>query len=238
MIIAIASQKGGTGKTTSVVNIGACLSKLNKSVLLIDLDPQANLTQSLGIEQELTIEELLTGKAKLEEVITQVENFDVIPCNTYFNETAIGNAMLLTNALKSVYEYDYILIDCPPHLGILTLNALIAADKLFTTIKCDYLSLLSIVKLEDLITEIKQHNPGLELSGIIPTFYFSNTLLSRDTLKRLKDRYKDKVFDPVRINVSLAEAPISHRPVINYAPGSHGAKDYMKIAKQIIKRIK
>lgn len=237
MIISISSQKGGTGKTTSAINIGAGLVRHGQSVLLIDLDPQANLSQSLGIiEPENTVEDFLLGTS-FGEVVTTRENLKVIPSNMYFSENKVETPFMLKDALEETPEFDYIIIDSPPHLGILTINSLVVATDIFTTVQCDFLSFLSLKRLEIIIAKIGQNiDRKLRLSGIIPTFYYSNTVLSNDILKRLKKNYKKIVFQPVRKNVSLSECPISKKSIFAYDPKSHGAKDYEKITKKILRR--
>lgn len=242
-IIAFTNQKGGTGKTTSAINIGAGLTLFQKKVLLIDLDPQANLSISLKItEPEFTIEDLLIGKASLDQVIFHYQDrLDIIPSYTSFDEVKISrvnNCYLLKESLDQAI-YDFILIDCPPHLSMLTINALAIATDIYIPIQTQFLALHGLIKLLDLEKEIRDNiNPRIRITGIIPTFYDQRKVLNRDVLRQLKEAFGKVVFSPVRDNVSLAEAPITGQTIFSYSPGSHGAEDYMAICKAIIKRLK
>ena len=241
MIIAISSQKGGTGKSTTAINLADGLSRNDRKVLLIDMDPQANLSQSLGIDEpDYTIEDWLLQKKSLDETVVKYSNMlDIIPADIYFDENKIDNLNLLKKVIDKIKNnYDYILLDLPPHLGVLTLNGYVAATDVFTTVKCDILSYISTEKkLTKLINEVKsKYNKTLKLSGIIPTFYYSNIILTQQVLDKLNEKYGDIVFPPVRKNITLAECPYYQKTIFEYSPNSHGAKDYKKIVENILER--
>lgn len=243
--IAFTNQKGGVGKTTSTINVGAGLSKEGKSVLLIDLDPQANLTYSLrksSTRLETSIYDVLKGRIEPDEAIINHSGFDIIPSSIdlsgaemeFVNEPA--REMLLKNILSKVSkDYDYILIDCPPNLGLLTLNAFTAVKEIFIVLQSEYLALHGLSKLMDVIRVVKERlNPDIEISGIICTLYDSRKNLNREVVDHIKDYFGSKVFKTIiRDNVALAEAPSHHKTIFEYDPGSHGAKDYLALAKEI-----
>jgi len=237
-IIAFTNQKGGTGKTTSVVNIGAGLTQLKKKVLLIDLDPQASLSISLKItDPEFDIEDLLNGTATLKQVIQHRGKLDVIPSSIYFIEDKLTGNDLLGKALKNISGYDFILIDPPPHLGMSVYNAVKVSRELIIPTQTEYLALQGIKKLLEVYESFKKNlNPTVSISGIIPVRYDSRKILNRDILEQLQKTFGDIVFDPIRDNVAVAEAPYYGKSIFDHAPRSHGAEDYLKICKAIIKR--
>ena len=240
MIISISSQKGGTGKTTSAVNISSGLSYEGKKVLVVDMDPQANLSQSLGImEPKNTVEDWMLGLSKFDETVIKKKNLHIIPSDIYFDENKIESPYRLKKSLSKIKnKFDYIFLDLPPHLGILTLNGFMVSTCVFTIVRCDLLSLLSIRKLLELIDKVKgKYNPNLEFMGIIPNFYFSNETLSNDIVKKLKIEYGEMVFPPIRKNVALSECPIYKKSIFEYAPTSNGSKDFSKIVKIILERL-
>jgi chromosome partitioning protein len=242
-IISVSSQKGGTGKTTSSINIGVGLGILGKKILLIDCDPQSHLTISLGFEEDTSgsISDILTKRMNINDAIKNIENISLITSNN-FQEKVIENLNdpnLLNDVLSELdINYDYIIIDTPPNLGILTINSFVASTDIWIPVKCnDYLSLKSLSKIENLFEIIKNnYNHQLKISGYMPTFYTSNILLANEILKRLKSTYGDKVFLPIRKNISIAEAPISKKSIYGYNQKTHGANDYMKVCKSIISR--
>ncbi len=247
-IIALINQKGGSGKTTTAVNLGACLAKLKKHVLIIDIDPQAHATIHLGFNlQKLEgsiYEVLISGKPINETILkTEVDNLEITPSHINLSGAeielvnVIGRETILkdnVNLLKN--KYDYILIDCPPSLGLLTLNALTTANEVMIPIQTEYLALEGMSKLVSTIDIVKKRlNKHIEITGIIPTMYDTRTNLSQEVLQNITGYFKKKVFKTViRQNVSLAEAPSYGQPIITYAAKTHGAEDYMNLAKEVI----
>lgn len=243
--IAFTNQKGGVGKTTSTVNVGAGLCRQGKKVLLVDLDPQANLTYSLRLSSnrlEKSIYDVLKGNATPDETIISHNGFDIMPSSIdlsgaemeFANEPA--RETLLKNSIGKFSEnYDYILIDCPPNLGLLTLNAFTAVNEIFIVLQSEYLALHGLSKLMDVIQVVKERlNPDIEISGIICTLFDSRKNLNKEVVDHIKDYFGNKVFNTlIRDNVALAEAPSHHKTIFEYAPDSHGAKDYDALAKEI-----
>jgi len=248
--IAFINQKGGTGKTTSTVNIGAGLSRLGKRTLAVDLDPQANLTYHLGIktrELRASVSELLEGKAGIEETIVERDGLDVIPASLGLAETearifnATGREFLLREALAGLKRpYAYVLVDCPPSLGVLTLNALVAVRQVYIPLEAQALPLQGLRAIREIVELVKERlNPGLELSGIIATKYDNRLNLNREVLGTLKKHFGDLLFKTViRAGVRLAEAPSYGQDIFTYAPKSHGAEDYLALCREIIGRSK
>jgi chromosome partitioning protein len=244
-IISLLNQKGGVGKTTSTVNIGQGLSLLGKKVLLLDLDPQAHLTYSLGIkahELEKTVFELLKGEATLDQVIQTVGAMHVIPSTLDLSgaemefSSVAGREMLLKEALKKAHDYDYILIDCPPNLSILTLNTLTTAREVFICVQTEYLALQGIARLMETIQVVKKRlNKSLNVTGVICTRYDKRKRLNIEVAENIKSYFGEKVFHTmIRDNIALAEAPIEGKTIFDYEPKSHGAEDYMELCKEII----
>ncbi len=251
-IIAIANNKGGVGKTTSSVNIAAGLASHGKKVLLIDLDPQANASQHLGVTQpESTISDVLKGEKQLSRSIISIENsstdglFDLIASERSLNQTCRwldtepGRELKLKNLLKNVKSrYDYILMDCMPALNVLTHNALTAASEVYIPVQAQYLALHGLSALTEEIETIKESlNKKLRVGGVIITQYDARTILNRDILKSIVDTYGDVVFKTViRQNIALAEAPTAGKDAYAYAPESNGAKDYRSLVEEILNR--
>ena len=244
--IALTNQKGGVGKTTSTINIGAALAKLGKKVLLIDLDPQANLTYSLKMHSnrvDKNIYHALKGKASAKEAIIKHNGFDFIPSSLELSgaELELANEPAREGLLKNVLEqikddeYDFVLIDCPPNLGLLTLNAFTAVEDIFIVLQSEYLALHGLSKLLDLIKIVQQRlNNRLAVGGIICTLYDSRKNLNKEVVGHIQDYFGDKVFSTIiRDNVALAEAPSHHKTIFEYDENSNGAKDYFALAKEI-----
>ncbi len=244
--IALTNQKGGVGKTTSTINVGAGLAKLGKKVLLIDLDPQANLTYSLRMHSnrmEKTIYHALKGEAKVRDVIIKHNGFDFIPSSLELSgaEMELANEPARESLLKNVLvqlkkdEYDFVLIDCPPNLGLLTLNAFTAVEDVFIVLQSEYLALHGLSKLLDLIKIVQQRlNSNLEVGGIICTLYDGRKNLNKEVVGHIRDYFGKKVFKTIiRDNVALAEAPSHHKTIFEYDGNSAGAKDYFELAKEI-----
>jgi len=245
-IISLLNHKGGVGKTTSTINIGAGLVELGKKVLLIDLDPQANLSLSLGIpRQPNTIYEALRGESELEPFNFR-ENFDVVMSTLDLSgaEMELINEAGREYILKELFEpikddYDFIIIDCPPSLGLLTLNALAASDFVYIPLQTQFLALQGLAKIKQVIDKVKfRLNKNLEIGGVIATMYDSRKILNRDVVDTIKKYFGEKVFDTlIRDNVSLAEAPSQRTDIFNYNRSSIGAQDYMSLCHEILVRI-
>lgn len=248
--IAFTNQKGGTGKTTSTVNIGAGLTRLGQKVLVIDLDPQANLTYSLGIkahETDKSISNVLEGGAKIDEAIIERNGLGVIPSSLSLSETearifnATGREYLLKEALAELKgAYRFILVDCPPSLGVLTLNALVATREVYLPLEVHYLALQGLRALKGVVELVKKRlNPNLEITGIIATKYDGRKNLNNEVLKTIQKHFKTLVFKtPIRDNIALAEAPSYGQTIFEYRNKSHGAEDYLSLCKEILKRSK
>lgn len=242
--IAITNQKGGVAKTTTAINVSACLAKLKKKVLLIDLDPQASLTDYFGIYTEgiKDIYDVLTNKSTWNEVLIKKDNLDVIPSSIEWAEDSLKqDPYLLTKAFISLSaHYDYVIIDCPPHLGLLNLNALLFSDYIIIPIKSQLAPLKSLNKLFKTISEVKTgFNKDVKILGYLLTEYDQRTNLSREIKEILSNNFKDQLFKTeIRNNISIAEAYSFNKSVIDYMPKSNGAIDYMNLTKEIIKRLK
>lgn len=248
-IIALSNHKGGVGKSCSTANIGAALSRSKKKVLLIDLDAQANLSLSFGIKDvKKGIYEALAGKVFLKDVIVKINNgLDLIPssldlCGAESELNAeSGRELILKELLEPIKKnYDYILIDCPPSLGLLTLNAMTAADEVYIPLQAQFFALQGVSKLTEVINKIRKRlNPKLKIGGVFLTQYDKRKILNRDTGKAIEKFFKTQVFKTkIRDNVSLAECPASAKSIFNYAPKSTGALDYLALTKEILKRSK
>jgi len=243
--IAFSNQKGGVGKTTSTINVGAGLCREGHKVLLVDLDPQANLTYSLRMSSnrlETSIYDVMKGQVEPRETIISHNGFDIMPSSIdlsgaemeFANEPAREN--ILKNKLDPFYdEYDYILVDCPPNLGLLTLNAFTAVNEIFIVLQSEYLALHGLSKLMDVIQVVKERlNPNIEITGIICTLFDSRKNLNKEVVDHIQDYFGDKVFDTlIRDNVALAEAPSHHKTIFEYDSQSYGAEDYEALAKEI-----
>ncbi len=249
-IIAIANQKGGVGKTTTSVNLAASLGVLEKKVLLIDADPQANASSGLGIDVE-SVEagtyQLLEHSNTAEEVTIDCSapNVWVIPAHIDLVAIEIelvdkeNREYMLKQALESVKDkYDYIIIDCAPSLGLLTLNALTAADSVVIPIQCEYFALEGLGKLLNTIKSVQKiHNPQLDIEGLLLTMYDSRLRLSNQVVEEVQKHFNDMVFDTViQRNVKLSEAPSFGESIINYDATSKGATNYLHLAEEIIKK--
>jgi chromosome partitioning protein len=251
-IIAIANQKGGVGKTTTAINLAASLGVLEKKVLLIDADPQANATSGLGIDVDavaIGTYEIIEHTISPEESIiaTNSPNLDIIPA--HINLVAIelelvdkeDREYMLKQALESVKDqYDYILIDCAPSLGLMTLNALTAADSVVIPIQCEYFALEGLGKLLNTIKSVQKiHNPTLDIEGLLLTMYDSRLRLSNQVIEEVEKHFEDMVFKTViQRNVRLSEAPSYGESIISYDATSRGANNYLSLAEEIIKKNK
>jgi chromosome partitioning protein len=246
IIISLLNHKGGVGKTTSAINIGAALVQLNKRVLLIDLDPQANLTISLGIpRQKVTIYENIRGEAEITP-FTVKEGYDVVTSNLDLSGAEMelineaGREFILRELFEPLaHDYDYIIIDCPPSLGLLTLNALTTSNYVMIPMQTEFLALQGIVKIKQVTDKVRfRLNKKLEIGGVIATMYDHRKVLNRDIVGTIEKFFGDKVFKTkIRSNVALAEAPSVGKDIFDYSKSSNGAKDYLALAKEIIERI-
>lgn len=246
IIISLLNHKGGVGKTTSAINIGAALVKLGKQVLLVDLDPQANLTISLGIpRQKVTIYENIRGEAEITPYKVK-EGLDVVTSNLNLSGAEMelineaGREFILRELFDPLsHDYDYIIIDCPPSLGLLTLNALTASDYVMIPMQTEFLALQGIAKIDQVIRKIRARlNKKLQIGGVIATMYDNRKILNRDIVGTIEKFFKDKVFETkIRNNVALAEAPSEGKDIFEYSKSSNGAEDYLELAKEIIARI-
>ncbi|MFS8652119.1 MAG: AAA family ATPase [Caldibacillus sp.] len=248
-IISIANQKGGVGKTTTAVNLSACLAYIGKRVLLIDIDPQGNATSGVGIEKadvEHCIYNVLIDEIDIEQVIlpTQVENLEVIPATIQLAGaevelvSLISRELRLKKSLESVKDrYDYILIDCPPSLGLLTLNSLTASDTVVIPVQCEYYALEGLSQLLNTIRLVQKHlNPDLMIEGVLLTMFDARTNLGIQVIEEVKKYFQDKVFRTIiPRNVRLSEAPSHGQPIILYDPRSRGAEVYLELAKEVVR---
>ena len=244
-VISISNHKGGVGKTTSAVNIGAGLHILDKRVLLIDLDPQSNLSQSLGlINQNFDIYGAMRSKYGLQPV-SVLDNLDVVPSTLDLSgieielSSEVGREYVLRELLEPIKNnYDYVLIDSPPSLGLLTINAFTASDKVFIPLQAHYLAMQGLTKLLEIIDKIKKHlNKKLQIGGVFITQYDSRKVLNRDVLSTIESHLKNKVFSTkIRDNISLAEAPVHHVDIFRYQPKCYGAIDYLTLCKEMMKK--
>ena len=247
-IIAILNQKGGVGKTTVTVNAGEGLTKLGKKVLLIDLDPQANLTYSFGIpahELEATIYEVMNKSSVVANVLLQKEDMDILPASLELSGAEIefssvaGREFILRELLEPIQNnYDYILIDCSPSLGLLTLNALTFATEVFIPMQTEFLALQGMSKLIKTIEIVKARlNKNLEITGIIGSRYDSRKNLNREVIDKIKEYFGDKLFSTlIRDNIAIAEAPSYGRSIFAYKADSYGAIDFLHLSQEIIDR--
>lgn len=250
-IISIVNQKGGVGKTTTCVNLSTAIAMLNKKVLAIDCDPQGNLTSGFGIDKKSlkkTIYDALIGEADIKDVIVKPEfqNPEVCPANVNLAGaevelvSVIAREFRLKETIKSIVnDYDYIFIDCPPSLGLLTLNALAASDAIVVPIQCEYYALEGLSQLTSTINLVKKHlNQSLEIDGVVLTMFDSRTNLSIEVVEEVKRYFGQKVFlSIIPRNVRLSEAPSFGIPGVLYDPESKGARAYLELAKEYLQRL-
>lgn len=249
IVVALANQKGGVGKTTTAVNFSACLAEKRKKVLLVDLDPQANATSGLGVEKGASVFSSMLGESGCQELIqkTGIKGLDIIPSEIDLagSEVAIARCddylHRLRNAMEPVIEsgvYDFIIFDCPPSLGILFMNALNTADEVIIPIQCEYFALEGLGVMVDIVNKIRDAgNPQLHISGILMTMYNMSTNLSQQVVQEVRTHFGKNVFDTlIPRNVRLSEAPSYGQPIIQYDSNCVGAVAYRTLAKEFLKR--
>ncbi len=247
-IIAIANQKGGVGKTTTAINLSSCIASKGKKVLVIDIDPQGNTTSGFGIEKnelENTIYELILGDSSIEDCIVKdtFPNISVLPSNVNLAAAEIEligidrKEYILKNEVDWVKErYDFIIIDCPPSLSLLTINAMTTADSVLVPIQCEYYALEGLSQLIHTINLVKERlNPELDMDGVVFTMFDSRTNLSSQVVENVKSHLSQKIYNTlIPRNIRLAEAPSYGRPINFYDPKSSGAESYMSLADEVI----
>ena len=250
LVYAIANQKGGVGKTTTAINLSACLAEKDKKVLTIDLDPQGNTTSGLGVnknEQSNTTYELLIGQCSIEDCLQKdvIPNLDILPSNINLSGAEIEliginkkEFILKTEVDKIRENYDFVIIDCPPSLNMLTVNAMTTADTVLVPIQCEYYALEGLSQLIHTINLVKQRlNPSLELEGVVFTMYDARTNLSLQVVENVKSNLKNTVYKTIiPRNVRLAEAPSHGMPITLYDPKSAGAESYRLLADEVIRK--
>nr|WP_236000881.1 AAA family ATPase [Arthrobacter stackebrandtii] len=250
-IIAMVNQKGGVGKTTSTINLGAALAEQGRRVLLVDFDPQGALSAGLGTnphELDLTVYNVLMDrKVDIRDAIiqTEVENIDILPANIDLSAAEVqlvnevAREQVLASALRKVEDdYDVVLIDCQPSLGLLTVNALTAAHGVIIPLICEFFALRAVALLVETIDKVQDRlNPGLQVDGVLATMYDARTLHAREVLARLVEAFGDKVFETViKRTIKFADASVAAEPIISYAANHQGAESYRRLAKELIAR--
>jgi len=250
-IISVSNQKGGVGKTTTTINIAAFLAEKGQRVLIIDIDPQANSGYGLGInveETEATLYEVLIGDIKIKDATyrTNIENLFIVPSNIHLSGAQVdlldaeNKEYILRNALKGIRnDFDFIFIDCPPSLGILTLNSLVAADTVLIPLQCEYYALEGLSQLLKIISMVQEKlNRNLRIEGVVLTMYDSRTNLSQQVVSDIREFFKEKVFTTIiPRNVKLSEAPSFGKPISQYDRHCAGSETYEKLAEEVLNNV-
>ena len=249
-IISVANQKGGVGKTTTTVNLGACLASLGKKGLLVDMDAQGNATSGVGIRKpDVTkdIYDVLVNELPIDEatLITEHENLSIVPATLQLAgaEIELTSMMARESRLKGSLaevssQYDYILIDCPPSLGHLTINSFTASDSILIPVQCEYYALEGLSQLLNTVRLVQKHfNPELEIEGVLLTMYDARTNLGNEVVEEVRKYFREKVYETIiPRNIRLSEAPSHGKPIIDYDPRSRGAEVYQALAKEVVSR--
>jgi chromosome partitioning protein len=244
-VLAFANQKGGVAKTTTTLNLGVAFQELGHRVLAVDMDPQGNLTMSLGLDPDQvrpSMYDVLVNHVNIEDALVRreldvvVSSIDLAAAEIALS-SLIGRERALSKALMQVADrYDYMLIDTPPSLGLLTINALTAADAVIVPVQCEYLSLRGLAQLERTLELVRENlNPRVHIAGILPTMYDSRTVHAREAVEVLRNSFGDLVFETtIRKTIRFAEAPVKGESVLKYAPGSEAANVYRRLAKEVL----
>ncbi len=242
-IVAIINQKGGTGKTTTTINLGSALSKTGKKVLLLDLDPQSNLSYSLAVTSpDATLAEVFMGSKKLREILVEQDGLWIAPGSNELVDVEISlvtqeeREKFLKKILAETKGFDYVLIDCPPSLSVLTLNALTAAHEVLVPLQMEVLTLQGLGQIMNTVNKVRNaFNPKLKIKGVVVVMYDMRRKLSQEVLEYLRENIKEKIFNThIRLNVKLAEAPSFGKSVLDYDSSSNGAKDYQALAAEYL----
>ena len=247
-VIAIANQKGGVGKTTTAVNLSSCLALLGARVLLIDVDPQGNSTSGLGIDKSTVkrcVYDCLVNDVPMDEAIvsTKVENLGLLPATIQLAGaevelvSVLARENMLKRALEKVkYRYDFVIMDCPPSLGLLTINALTAASSVLVPIQCEFYALEGLSQLMRTVGLVQKNlNPSLQLEGVVLTMFDARTNLSIQVVDEVKNHFRNKVYRTIiPRNIRLSEAPSHGKPIVQYDPKSRGAEVYLELAKEVM----